>query len=196
MLDRITYLVSLYGYWSVALCILLESAGVPLPGESALVIASAYAGAGKLSISTVIAIAATAAIIGDASGYWLGRTAGHSILRFLRIKEKYLNRIDTFYKKYGPKTVFFGRFVGILRTYSALFGGISRMPYGTFTVYNAAGGILWATIYGIIGYLFGKNLRHLVAALREVDLTLIILLVALIIGAYLWSQRSQKKRVQ
>ena len=181
MLSQMSHLISAYGYWGVALFILLESAGVPLPGETALIIASAYAGTGKLSIRDVIVFAAVAAIVGDAAGYWLGRTIGRDVARFFRVKEKNVKRIKTFFKKHGPKTVFFGRFISILRTYSALFAGISHMSYPKFTAYNAAGGILWATAFGVIGYLFGKNLHHLESVLHEVNLFVLISVILLIL---------------
>jgi membrane protein DedA with SNARE-associated domain len=146
-----------------------------------LIIASAYAGTGKLSIRDVILFAAVAAIVGDAAGYWLGRTIGRDVARFFRVKEKNVKRIETFFKKHGPKTVFFGRFISILRTYSALFAGISHMSYPKFTAYNAAGGILWATAFGVIGYLFGKNLHHLESVLHEVNLFVLISVILLIL---------------
>ena len=177
-------LITSYGYWGVALFILLESAGLPLPGETALIIASAYAGAGNLSIRAVVICAASAAILGDAAGYWLGRAVGRDVLRFFRVKEKNVRRIEAFFEKHGPKTVFFGRFISILRTYSALFGGISRMPYAKFTAYNAAGGILWAISFGIIGYIFGKNLPHLEKIVHETNLFILILLIVFIAALY------------
>ena len=186
MLAEMSNLVASYGYWGVALFILLESAGVPLPGETALIIASAYAGAGNLSIREVITFAAAAAIVGDAAGYWLGRKVGRDVLRFFRVKVKNVKRIEGFFKKHGPKTVFFGRFISILRTYSALFAGISHMSYPKFTAYNAAGGILWATAFGILGYTFGKNLHHLESVVHEINLVILIAIAVLILIFYGW----------
>ena len=147
MAANISHLVSTYGYWIVGLFVLLESAGVPFPGETALVLAAAYAGAGTLSIYWVILFAAVGAVLGDAGGYWLGRKVGRRLLSLFRIKEERLQYIESFFQKHGSKTVFFGRFFSILRTYSALFAGISKMPYGEFAVYNATGGITWALVF-------------------------------------------------
>jgi membrane protein DedA with SNARE-associated domain len=169
MLETITHLVTNFGYIIVAVFILLECAGFPVPGETALLVAAGFAGAGKLSISVVIIIAASAAILGDAGGYWLGRLLGRGFVerfgRYVGLSEKKMKILEGFFVRHGAVTVFFGRFVGVLRTYSALFAGISRMPYVTFTIFNAMGGIVWALIFGLIGYLFGQNLdevEHLV----------------------------------
>jgi membrane protein DedA with SNARE-associated domain len=162
MLETITHLVTNFGYIIVAVLILLECAGFPLPGETALLVAAGFAGAGKLSIALVIAIAAAAAVFGDAGGYWIGRMLGRGFVerwgKYVGLNAEKMKFLEGFFLKHGPPTVFFGRFVSILRTYSALFAGISRMPYLTFTVFNALGGIVWAVVFGVIGYVFGKNL--------------------------------------
>ena len=158
---------------------------MPLPGETALVLAGAIAGAGKLNISLVILIAATSAIVGDAGGYWIGRKAGRSfMLRFLKLPEHKLDRIHEFFLKYGGKTVFFGRFISILRTYSAIFAGLSRMPYGTFTLFNVSGGIVWAICFGLLGFFFGKS----VAGIESLTALTgwIVLILLLVIGATLY----------
>jgi membrane protein DedA with SNARE-associated domain len=165
MLETITHLVTNYGYIIVAVFILLECAGFPLPGETALLVAAGFAGAGKLSISIVILIAAAAAILGDAGGYWIGRLLGRGFVerwgRYVGLNEKKMKILEGFFVKHGSVTVFFGRFIGVLRTYSALFAGISKMPYVTFTIFNALGGIVWAVIFGTVGYLFGQNLDEI-----------------------------------
>jgi membrane protein DedA with SNARE-associated domain len=170
MIETITHLVTNFGYIIVAAFILLECAGFPLPGETALLVAAGFAGAGKLSIVTVIIIAATAAILGDAGGYWIGRLLGRGFVerwgKYVGLNEKKMQTLEGFFVRHGPLTVFFGRFIGILRTYSALFAGISKMPYGTFTIFNALGGIVWAVIFGTIGYLFGQNLDEIESLAR------------------------------
>jgi membrane protein DedA with SNARE-associated domain len=170
MLENITHLVTTFGYVIVAMLILLECAGFPLPGETALLVAAGFAGAGKLSIAAVIIIAASAAIFGDAGGYWLGRLLGRGFVerwgKYVGLNEKKMKFLEGFFIKHGPPTVFFGRFISILRTYSALFAGISKMPYITFTIFNALGGMLWATVFGIIGYVFGQNLDEVENLIR------------------------------
>ncbi len=170
MLETITHLVTNYGYIIVAIFILLECAGFPLPGETALLVAAGFAGAGKLSIMTVIIIAASSAIIGDAGGYWIGRLLGRGFVerfgKYVGLNNKKLDFLQGFFVKHGSLTVFFGRFVSILRTYSALFAGISKMSYVSFTIFNALGGIFWALIFGTIGFLFGQNLDEVELMIR------------------------------
>ncbi len=178
MLDTLTQLVGTYGPLIVGLFVLLESAGLPLPGETALLVAAAAAGAQHRSIGVVIAVAAGAAIVGDAGGYWLGRRGGRPVLEhygaWLRLDATKLERLEAFFSRHGPKAVFFGRFVGVLRTYTALFAGISRMPYGTFTVFNALGGITWATLFGGVGYAFGQYLGVVERVARLVGWALLL----------------------
>jgi membrane protein DedA with SNARE-associated domain len=170
MLETITHLVTNFGYIIVAIFILLECAGFPMPGETALLVAAGFAGAGKLSIAAVIIIAASAAVLGDAGGYWIGRMLGRGFVtrwgKYIGLNEKKMQFLEGFFIKHGPPTVFFGRFVSILRTYSALFAGISKMPYISFTIFNAMGGIVWALVFGIIGYVFGQNLDEVENLIR------------------------------
>ncbi len=178
MLDTLTQLVGTYGPLIVGLFVLLESAGLPLPGETALLVAAAAAGAHHRSIGAVIGVAAGAAIVGDAGGYWLGRRGGRPFLEhygaWLRLDATKLERLEAFFSRHGPKAVFFGRFVGVLRTYTALFAGISRMPYGRFTIFNALGGLTWATLFGGVGYAFGQYLGVVEQAARMVGWALLL----------------------
>lgn len=190
MLNNLDALIISYGYVMVALLILLESAGLPLPGESALLLAAAYAGAGHLSIVGVIAAAAVAAVLGDTMGYWFGRRGGRPLIqrygRWLRLDESKLQWIEDFFARHGPRTVFFGRFVGVLRTYAALFAGISHMHYGTFLRYNAAGGLLWATLFGMLGYLFGQYLGVVEQIVRDAGWIILGLVGILLVAALAW----------
>ncbi|HEU5013235.1 MAG TPA: bifunctional DedA family/phosphatase PAP2 family protein [Roseiflexaceae bacterium] len=190
MLQNLNQLVITYGYIMVALLILVESAGLPLPGESALLLAAAYAGAGHLSIVGVIAAAAVAAVLGDTIGYWFGRRGGRPLVEryghWFRMDESKLQWIEGFFAKHGPKTVFFGRFVGVLRTYSALFAGISHMPYGTFLRYNAAGGMLWAVLFGMLGYLFGQYLGVVEQVVRDAGWIIVGLVAIVVVAGLVW----------
>jgi membrane protein DedA with SNARE-associated domain len=137
----------------------LESAGVPLPGETALVTAAIFAGQGALRIEGVIGVAAAAAIFGDNCGYWVGREFGFPLLyrhgHWLRIDEGKLKVAQYLFLRYGGAIVFFGRFAAILRTFAAFLAGVNRLGWGRFLVFNAAGGIVWATVFGLGGYSLG-----------------------------------------
>src|SRR6266571_9421432 len=150
-----------FGYAAVTLFIMIESSGIPFPGETMLLLASFYAAVShQLQIPLVIACAAFGAIIGDNIGYLIGRTGGRAfVLRFGKyvfIKPEHLARAEVYFAKHGDKTVFFGRFIAVLRAWAAFLAGVNHMHWRTFLIYNAAGGIVWAIVYGIIGYLAGR----------------------------------------
>jgi membrane protein DedA with SNARE-associated domain len=147
-----TQLLGTYGYWAVALVVMGESLGLPVPGETLLLLGAASAGAGYLEVWGVIGAAAGGAIVGDSLGYALGRWGGRPRLerygRVLHLQPRHLARAETFFARYGAKTVCVGRFIAILRTYSAFLAGLARLPYPSFLLWNAAGGCLWALTFG------------------------------------------------
>ncbi len=154
-------LLHVLGYPAVTLFVMLESTGIPLPGETMLLLASFYAAIDhQMQLWLIIVCAAAGAIMGDNLGYLVGRTGGRAFVlrfgRYLFLKPQYLDRAEKFFAKHGDKTVFFGRFIAVLRAWAAFLAGVNHMRWRTFVVYNAAGGILWATIYGILGYVAGR----------------------------------------
>jgi undecaprenyl-diphosphatase len=181
----IRHLLETYGYLAVLVLVGLESLGLPLPGETALLTASAYAASGHLSIAGVVAAAVVGAVLGDAGAYWIGRTGGLALVRrygrLLRIDDARLGRARKFYRRHGGKTVFFGRFVSLLRMLAALLAGVTGMPYGRFTLYNVAGGICWAALFGALGYTFGRQLPALEHTVGQAG-ALLALLVALLVA--------------
>jgi membrane protein DedA with SNARE-associated domain len=151
------HLVMTYGYWAVALLVGAESLGVPLPGETILIVAAIYAGhTHLLSVWIIFAVAAAAAIIGDNIGFFIGDKGGYRLLRryghYLRIDEPKLKIGRYIFDRHGGKVVFFGRFVSVLRTYAAFLAGTNRMRWPKFLAYNAAGGIAWAAIFSFAAY--------------------------------------------
>jgi len=161
----LTSLLESYSYVVLFILVALESLGIPLPGETALVTAAAFAAVGHLSIYWVVATAAVAAMVGDNVGYWIGREGGLRFVRrygrMLHIRGTAIERAHAFFERHGAKTVFFGRFIALLRAWAAVLVGVSSMPYGVFTVYNALGGSVWSVLFGTLGYLFGQNLPKL-----------------------------------
>lgn len=147
------------GYSALFGLILAESAGVPVPGETALLTAGAMAGAGHLALPLVIGTAATAAVIGDGIGYWIGRRGGRAFLlrdgRFAGHRRKLVARADRYFERFGAPTVLFGRFVPGVRVVAALMAGAARMPWRRFLVYNASGALLWATAVASAAALLG-----------------------------------------
>jgi membrane protein DedA with SNARE-associated domain len=160
----IHHLVETYGYAAVFLLVAVESLGVPLPGETTLIAAAAYAGAHphKLSIGLIFVVGAAAAILGDTTGYWIGDKGGYRLVyrygRYVRLDESKIKVAHYLFDRRGGAVVFFGRFVSILRTYAAFLAGTTRMRYRRFLFFNASGGIFWAAVYAFLAYYAGSFL--------------------------------------
>jgi membrane protein DedA with SNARE-associated domain len=171
----------------------LESMGVPSPGETALVLAAILASQGKLQIWLVIVIGAASAIVGDNIGYWLGRTVG---LRLLLApgplhshRERAVAAGRRFFDRHGPKAVFFGRWIALIRVATAWLAGIDRMHFPVFFFWNALGGITWAITFGLVGYFGGHAAANVLSQVGIVGA--IVLGVAIVVGlGYLrWRER-------
>jgi membrane protein DedA with SNARE-associated domain len=159
-------LLSNFGYLAVFATIGIESLGIPAPGETMLVTAGIYAGAThNLEIAAVIAFAAAGAIVGDNIGYAIGRKGGYRLLLKygpkIRIRESHIKVARYMFDTHGSKVVFFGRFVAILRTYAAFLAGVGHMEWRRFMLANAAGGIVWALIFGLAAFYGGKAFERL-----------------------------------
>lgn len=155
--SQIADILSTHGYWAIFVVVALESAGVPLPGETMLVAAAIYARmSGAMKIEYVVASAAAGAIIGDNVGYWVGREFGARLLErhghLVGIGPEKVRLGQYLFYKWGGSIVFFGRFVALLRILAALLAGANHLPPGRFFVYNASGGIVWACVFGFGAY--------------------------------------------
>jgi membrane protein DedA with SNARE-associated domain len=190
-----------YGLALLFLLVAVESAGVPLPGETALIAAALLSQPGQqhhFSIVAVIAIAALAAIVGDNIGYALGRFGGRALLErwgpVRRYAERALPPAELFFRKHGGKSVFFGRFVSLLRVTVAWLAGITHMPWWRFFLYNAAGGIVWATGIGLVAYWAGKAVADAISryGLYAVIGLAVVAVIALV--ALRWWRRRQEDR--
>jgi len=154
-----------YGYIAIFGIILLESAGIPLPGETILIGAAVYAGSHQmLDLRLIIATAAGAAILGDNIGYWLGRTLGRKALlrwgRLIGLDQRKLDLGEYLFLRHGGKIVFLGRFVAVLRVFAAVLAGANRFPPLPFLLFNVLGGIAWAVAFGTGGFLLGQSFHR------------------------------------
>ncbi len=190
------------GYPAVALFVMIESSGIPFPGETMLLLAAFYAATDvQLQVPIIIVCAALGAIVGDNLGYYAGKTGGKALVekygRYIHLKPEHLERAQRFFAKHGDKTVFLGRFVAVLRAWAAFLAGVNQMHWRTFLLYNAAGGILWATIYGLLGYYAGRffhnNFAQVEGLARNISLLLggAIVLVVLLIVLRLYLKRKK-----
>ena len=161
--------IRVYGAWGVGGVVLLESLGVPAPGETLVVAAALYAAHGGMNIWAVVGATALGAIIGDNLGYLIGARLGDRLLsrygRYIGLDERRLELARYLFHRYGGRVVFFGRFVGILRTFAALLAGAGRMPWRRFLAANAAGGVAWAAIYGFGSFLIGDQAEKITGPL-------------------------------
>jgi membrane protein DedA with SNARE-associated domain len=192
---NVSHLVETFGYPLLFLMVMAESSGVPIPGETALITAAVLASTGKLQIELVIPIAALGAIVGDNIGYVIGRKGGRWILerpgRFHRQRRQVLTVGEPFFEKHGPKAVFFGRFLLGLRVWASWLAGATKMHWRSFVLWNALGGICWATGIGLLAYFLGH------AAGNAIETFGIYGLVAVLIaaGGALLAHRRHRRRL-
>src|SRR5256886_9488917 len=187
-----------YGYWAVFFGVMLENAGLPVPGETILLVAGYFASTGVFRVPLVMLVAATGAVVGDNIGFAIGHHYGRSFLlrigRFFFLTPKRLEHMENYFAKHGNKTILVARFITGLRVFAALLAGASRkMPWRVFVMYNLAGALLWSFVITLLGYLFGQSLPLLV---KWVGWTgTILLLAAIVIGLIVWRiQRHRKSK--
>jgi membrane protein DedA with SNARE-associated domain len=184
-----------YGYAAVFFFVMIESLGIPFPGETMVIVASLYAGSThNLSVWGIWAAAAAGAIIGDNIGFGVGHWGGYRLLRRhgskVRINEAKMKVGRLIFDRHGGKVVFFGRFVSILRTYAAFLAGTTRMPYVRFLFFNAAGGIIWSGIYALGFYFVGAALEKVRG---PVDYGLGGTAVVVVVAFIVWLRHNERK---
>ena len=181
-----------YGYWAVAVALLLENAGVPVPGETVLILASFLAySEHNLQIGWIIVVGTVAATLGDNLGYFLGYRGGRPLLEryqhIFRIRDETLAQGDRLFARYGAVTVFFARFIFGMRIIAGPMAGVLRMPWRKFFVSNFLGAVVWVTVISGAGYFFGQHWERLVSDMKRFDIVVAIL--ALLTAGFLWWRR-------
>jgi membrane protein DedA with SNARE-associated domain len=184
-----------YGYWAVFFGVMLENAGVPVPGETILLIAGYYASTGKFHLPLVMLIAATGAVIGDNIGFAIGHHFGRNVLlrvgRFFFLTPKRFEYMEKYFASHGNKTILVARFITGLRVFAALLAGASKMPWRVFVVYNMAGAVLWSAVITTLGFLFGASLPLLVKWVGRSGTVLLI--AAIVIAVVVWRVHKHRK---
>ena len=196
MLASILSLTQHLGYPLLVAVVAAESMGVPLPGETALILGGLAASEGRLSIVLVIVLGAAAAIVGDNIGFQIGRRGGRVLLerpgRFYEERQRVLAVGDPFFERHGPKAVFFGRWIAGLRVWASWLAGASVMSWRSFLVWNALGGITWSTTVALAAYYGGKGVEHVLAQIGTYGLIAAALLV--VAGALvLWRRHAARQ---
>ena len=181
-----------YGYWAVAATLVLENAGLPLPGETILLLASFLAYSERLlRLPIVILVGVIAATLGDNIGFLIGHRGGRPFLEryqhIFRIRQVTLRRAEQVFQRYGAATVFFARFVFGLRMIAGPLAGVLRMPWKRFVLFNFLGATLWVSVICAAGYLFGRHWHVLMRVFRRVDVAILLLAAAIIF--LLWRRR-------
>ncbi len=190
--------VDTLGYPAAGLGILIESSGVPFPGEALLLAAAAWAAARHHSIVLVILFGFLGATAGADLGYLLGFKGGRPFVErfgsWFNIRPEHIARSELFFARYGDRAVLAARFVLGLRTWGSMLAGMARMPFWRFQVFSAIGGLGWATIIGVAGYLLGSNLPLLEAIVRAIGLGGLVIVVLLIVILVIAQRRASQRR--
>jgi membrane protein DedA with SNARE-associated domain len=190
----VTGFVRDYGLIIVFLTVGLETSGLPLPGETALVAAAVLASQGHFSIWAVIAVGAAAAIIGDNAGYWLGRKLGRGFLQrygvVRRFSERVLPPAERFFRRHGGKSIFFARWFSGFRIAGAWIAGFAHMPWWRFFIWNALGGIAWAVTVSLVAYYAGQAAADAIGHYGLIGGAVIaVLVIALVLTLHFWRRR-------
>jgi membrane protein DedA with SNARE-associated domain len=188
--------VDALGYPAAGLGILIESSGIPFPGETLLLAAAAWAAARHHSIVLVILFGFIGATVGADIGYYLGYRGGRPFMeRFgaiFHVRPEHIARAELFFARHGDRAILAARFVLGLRTWASMLAGMAHMPFWRFQLFSAIGGLAWATVIGIAGYLLGSNLGLIEAVVRGVGIGGLAIVVIVVILAVLAQRRASR----
>ena len=190
----LTDLFARYGYFVIFFGVLLENAGVPVPGETTLLAGAALARFGHLSLPWVVVIATAGAVLGDNIGFLIGRRGGRVLIeRYglgFGLTAPRLEKFDAFFARHGAKTVFIARFVTGLRVVGAVLAGASTLPWSTFLIFNATGAVAWAATFGAVGYMLGYSWETIERWIGHLGLIFLIVIAVAGVVAFARSRRT------
>jgi membrane protein DedA with SNARE-associated domain len=199
ILDFLRNLIAQYGYWAVGVALLLENAGMPVPGETVLLLASLLAySREELQLPYIIVVGVCAATLGDNLGYVIGYRGGRRLFdRYrsaFRIKSETIARGERLFDRYGAVTILFARFIFGLRVIAGPLAGVLRMPWKRFAVFNFLGALLWVTVISFVGYKFGKHWDVLTEYIERFNIALVIAAVIVVFVLWRWRKAHVAKR--
>jgi membrane protein DedA with SNARE-associated domain len=182
-----------YGYWTLIVALLLENAGIPLPGETVLLFASFLAYSQReLDLGLIILFGTLACTLGDNLGYFIGHRGGRPLLdryqHFFRIRPQTIARGERLFERHGAKTVFVARFIFGMRIITGPLAGVLRMPWKKFALFNFLGAACWVSVIAGVGFLFGRHWDALLRAVREANIVIFIAFAALVLLLW-WRHR-------
>jgi membrane protein DedA with SNARE-associated domain len=184
-----------HGYWTVALALLLENAGMPVPGETILLFASFLAFSEReLHLPYIILIGIAAAATGDNLGYIIGHHGGRPLLErwkhIFHISDRHVRQAEELFRRHGPLTIFFARFIFGMRVIAGPLAGVLRMPWKAFALFNVLGAALWVTVISVVGYLFGRHWNRLLHMMSRVNFIIFFAAVALV--WFMWWRKRKR----
>jgi membrane protein DedA with SNARE-associated domain len=199
ILDFLRDLIAQYGYWAVGATLLLENTGIPVPGETVLLLASFLAySREELHLPYIILIGVCAATLGDNLGYFIGYRGGRPLLDRYRevfhVKLETIARGENLFAQYGAMTIFFARFIFGLRVIAGPLAGVLRMPWKRFAIFNFLGALLWVTVISLIGYKFGKHWDLLMEYVERLNVVILIAVGIGVVILWLWRRAHVAKR--
>lgn len=182
-----------YGALAVFVFVVVENFGAPIPGETMLVAASAYAARGHLNIVLVVVACIAGVWLGSTLSYLAGRRGGVAMLRRLRVPDRHLDRAQLYMTRWGGYTVFLGRYVAFLRSYIGWLAGINRMAEGPFLLWNLAGATAWTLTFATLGYLVGNNWALVERIFKTLGYGGVAIVVAAVIGYVVYKRRREAR---
>ena len=197
-LSSLAGLLDHYGYWAVLLFVMIEDFGVPVPGETMLIAASVYAGAGRLNIVAVGVLGFAAAVIGDNIGFAIGHYGGRALVlrwgRYVRLTEQRLDKAEDFFRRHGGWIITIARFIEVLRQANGIVAGTTGLPWRRFLVFNALGAALWAGTWVSLGYLAGSHIGAIYHDITRYSTYLLIALAVALAGYIGWHVLRHRRR--
>jgi len=195
LLDLLRAYLTRYGYGAVAAALLLENAGLPVPGETILLLASFMAySEHRLQLDFIIAVAISAATVGDNLGFAIGFYGGRPLLeryrQLLHLRPLAIEQGERLFQRYGAVTIFFARFIAGLRIIAGPLAGVLRMPWRRFLLFNFLGATVWVTVVASVGYLFGRHWEELSRVFRNANVVTLVLAAILVL--FLWWKRRKR----
>src|SRR5947207_1016389 len=196
MLARLLSYFEQYGYWVVFLGVMLENAGIPVPGETILLAAGFFAEQGKFNLWEVMAIAAAGAVLGDNAGYYIGHKIGRATLerygKYIGLTPHRISHMERYFESHGDKTILVARFITGLRVFAALLAGSSRMQWRTFAIFNMLGAVLWSFAITLAGYFFGRSWELLERWIKGAGMIALVVAIVVIVVMILLKRRKER----